>query len=56
MLVLTVRGRVVEVEVRFLETFAMIALGVAQPEQSFLQELVLLVPEREGDILQAVGV
>jgi hypothetical protein len=40
----------------FLETFAMITLRVAQTKQSFLQEIVLLVPKRKGNVLKAVSI
>jgi hypothetical protein len=43
-------------EVGFLDAFTMVALGVGETEQSFLDERILLVPEREGYVLEAVGV
>ena len=43
-------------EMGFLYALAMVTLGIAQSEQSLLQEGVLLVPKRKGDILEAVSV
>lgn len=43
-------------EMRFLETFTMITLRIAQAKQSFLQESILLIPEGKGDMLVAMSV
>ena len=43
-------------EVCFFDTLAMIALGITQAEESFLQEIVLLVPERKSHVLQTMSV
>lgn len=48
--------RIIDMEMRLLDTFAMIALGIAQAEEPLLQEVILLVPECKSDILQAVSV
>ena len=48
--------RVVDVEMSFFETLSMVALWVAETEQSLLQERILLVPERKGDMLVAMGI
>ncbi len=49
-------GSVIQVEVSLLDTFAMIALRVAQSEQPLFQKIVFLVPKRERDILQAMSI
>lgn len=51
---LTMGRRIVEVKMGFLERLSMIALGVAQTKEPLLQEVVLLVPERERNVLQTV--
>ena len=43
-------------EVRLLDAFAMIALGIGQAKQSLLQKRVLPVPDGEGNVLQPMGV
>lgn len=48
--------RIVDVKVRFLDTLAMVSLGIAQAKQSLLQKVVLLVPEGKCHILQTVSV
>ena len=48
-----VRGRGVEVIVQLLDVFAVIAFGVGQPEQPFLEDRVLAVPQRQR---QAEGI
>lgn len=53
---LTVSGNIVEMEVSFLERLSVIALRIAQTEKSLLEESILLVPEREGNVLKTVGV
>lgn len=53
---LTVSRCVIQVEVCLLDTLTMISLGIAQTKQSFLQELILLVPEGKGNVLQAMAV
>jgi len=47
---------VVEVEVSLLDTLAVVTLGVRETKKTFFQEGVLLVPEREGNVLQAMGI
>lgn len=49
-------GSVVEVEVSFLDTLAMVSLRIAQTEQTLFQKVILLVPEGKGDVLDAVSV
>src|SRR5262249_28393210 len=41
--------RRVEVEVVLLDVLAMVALAVREPEQSFLEDRVAAVPQREGE-------
>ncbi|KAG9796363.1 family 63 glycoside hydrolase, partial [Aureobasidium melanogenum] len=53
---LTMCWRVIEVKVRLLDTLAMIALGIAETKESFLQEVILFVPESKCHVLQAVAV
>jgi hypothetical protein len=43
------RGRAVEVVVILLDVLAVIALGVREAEEAFLEDRVLLVPERERE-------
>lgn len=43
-------------KMRFLETFTMITLRIAQAKQSFLQERILLIPEGKGDMLVAMSI
>ena len=38
-------------KVSFLETLAVVSLRVTQPKKSFLQDLVLLIPECKGNML-----
>jgi len=47
---------IVNVEMCFLQTLAMISLWVAQAEQSLLQKGILLVPEGKSDVLQAMAI
>jgi hypothetical protein len=42
-------GRTVEVEVVLLDVFAVVALAVCQPEQAFLEDRVLAVPQSQGE-------
>ena len=42
------RRQVVDVEVVLLDVLAVVALGIGQAEQAFLQDRVPLVPQREG--------
>ncbi len=44
-----VRGRAVQVEVVFLDVFAMVTLAVRQAEQSFLEDGVLAIPQRQAE-------
>src|SRR6266581_3700375 len=44
-----VRGSTVEVEVIFFDILAMIAFVAGQAEKTFLQNWVMLVPERHGE-------
>lgn len=53
---LTVSGSVVEMEMSLLETLTVIALRIAQTEESFFQEIILFVPKGKGDVLQAMGI
>jgi len=50
------RRGVVNVEMCFLDTLAMVSLWVAQTEQSLLQKRILLVPEGKSDMLQAMAI
>jgi hypothetical protein len=43
-------------EVSFLDAFTVVALRVGQTEQSLLDKRILLVPEGEGYVLEAMGV
>ena len=52
-----VRGRGVEVVIKFLHVLAVIALGVGEAKKSFLENRVLAIPQRDGkaEVLQAVA-
>lgn len=50
------RRSVVEMEMAFLDTLSMVSLWVGKPKESLFQEIVLFVPEAEGDIDKAVRV
>jgi hypothetical protein len=41
------RRGVIQIEVVFLAILAMIALGIRQPKQAFLQDRVSAIPERQ---------
>jgi hypothetical protein len=53
---LTMCRRIINMKMRLLDTFAMIALRIAQAKQPLLQEVILLVPEGKSHVLQAVSV
>ena len=53
---LTMGGGVIQVKVGLLDTLSVIALGVAEAKQSFLEKVVLLVPEGKGNVLKAMSV
>lgn len=41
-------------EVSLLDTLTVVTLWVGQAKEAFLEELVLFVPEREGNVLEAM--
>ena len=43
------RGRAVEVEVVFLDVFAVIALAVGQSEQPFFEDGIVAIPQRQAE-------
>ncbi len=44
-----VRGRAVEIEIVFLDVFAVVALAVGQAEQTLLEDRVFAVPQCDGE-------
>lgn len=50
------RRGVIEMEMAFLDTLSMIALWIGETKESFFQEVILLVPEAEGDVDEPVRV
>ncbi len=44
-----VRGRVVEIEIIFLDVFPVVALFAGQPEETLFQNRVAAIPQRQGE-------
>ncbi len=53
---LTYRRGVVEVKMTFLDALTMVSLRIGKPKQPLFQEIILLIPEAEGDIHEAVRI
>src|SRR5437016_3207042 len=51
-----VRGRAVEVEIIFLDVFAVVSLTRREPEQPLLQNRIAAIPERQGETQDLITV
>ena len=49
-------GRVVEMEMGLFYRFAVIPLGIREPEEPLFQEVIFLIPEAESNVLYAMRV
>ena len=49
-------GCIVEVKMIFFDTFTMVAFRVRQPEQSFSQKIILLIPKGAGNVQESMSV
>ncbi len=47
-----VRGRAVEIEVVFLDVFAVVGLAVGQAEHAFLEDGIVAIPQRDAEAQQ----